>query len=99
MDCKHPEITVGAMVAVRIKENYYPEAPWDMKLTEKVAVKLTALKQAVTPYYPDMDVIGRLHKLTAYSREDMDDALGKEAELCQDDTTEPWQHSTVINVS
>jgi hypothetical protein len=73
------------MVAAKIKQIYYPDVPWSVRIADDIAVKLKVLKDVTAPYYPDLDIVGRLHKVAAYCKQDMDDALGKEA-LCQSDT-------------
>jgi hypothetical protein len=94
MDCKWPELTIGATVASRIKQNYFADEPWSPKMADRIGAMLKLLKERSAPYYPDMDITGRLHKLTAYTRQDMDDALGKEA-LCQSDTCGLLERSMV----
>jgi hypothetical protein len=59
---------------------------------------LKLLKERAAPYYPDLDMVAVLHKLTAYGRQDMDDALGKEA-LCQDDTPGLLERSMAVRPS
>lgn len=87
MTPRYPEIIAGEQIAAKLKNHFFADVPWSPKVAFQVAEKMSQLKKITRRYYSDFDDVQFLHKLGAYSPQDIDDAFesGKEA-LCKNES-------------
>jgi hypothetical protein len=81
-EIRYPEITVGIETARKIKQCLFSNEPWGAKIACEVGYRLTGVKRLARKYYPDDDIIQILHKLNAYSPNDLLELLEESKTMC-----------------
>jgi hypothetical protein len=63
-----PEIVLGETICRMLKDNFYPETPWDMVLAKKIAAMLTHIKRTAIPFFVDHTKEQMLIKIAHYDK-------------------------------
>jgi hypothetical protein len=79
-----PEVTIGDLLAIKIKNAIYPDEPW-VKVAFKIGYDMTAIKKLGRKYYPHMNEIELITTLSKYDEESIKEAyqLATEGKACE----------------
>jgi hypothetical protein len=69
------EITAGENICLKLKHFYFGRFLWSAEVAWEIGVMLAILKKQALVYFPDSDILYRLHHMDGWPKEDFDDAF------------------------
>lgn len=68
-------ITAGEALAAKVKNAFWKNEVWLPKLAFQVGYKMRDLKKIARPMFPELEEVPFLHRLAAFSEQDIRDAF------------------------
>lgn len=85
MEAIMPEITLGEIICIRIKQIYFSDESWP-DCYQKVANKFTVFKRIMRKIYPDTEIVEILKKVQKFDTMDIQEIFSMEGDYLKDDS-------------